>query len=790
MRKLASNLIHLYFSIKYFRQILWALLLFSFFLVISTTLFVSNQIITKPIGWEKSKLITPYKLKIKNNKVVTRGKFIASVYEAITGKENGIYLSLSFNGGKTFLKPKKVISFLGDIENRLNPSIAISGKGQISVFWHRIVGENETSRIFNSNSLDYGTNWTEEKRIFLGSEIEMLPRVFYDRNNRMHLFYHGFRDGIFNLFYTYSSDGVNFEESKELIKMTQNMKGAFFPSIKFFRNNIYITWQGKLKKTSGLSDNLFFMKSSNLGSSWDSPSMITDSLGNDAEPFLEIFDNILYLTYQNNDKKSWSIKLITSLDGGSEWSNKPIDISLTNSNCYSPALVKSLDSIFFVWYDNREKKEQIFSRKYTVSIKKFSKELKLSENRGRAKNPYPISQGEKIVVFWEQSDRLYVKESDIYVAPLKVKSNTHKDGLWSKNSTVRLYWKTPRDESGISGYATMLNDLPYFNPVIKNLGATSTKVIISDIEDGISYFHIRAIDEVGNYSRSIHYKLMTSVNPLSIPIVISPTHPEGKGSKKRDAAFKWVVENKTRLKGFVYSLTKNSVGRPDKYTDEFSINFKNLENGRYSFNIGAVDQTGQVSKVSYYQFGVGDVSDFDYIEPSKRRKFKHKTSPVLVSLSFNNEKVLNLMELSTEIIAKNISKSKIDGYSIVYDKKKIIPPRIVLTKNNQINIKNLTDGDYYIGLRLRYFKDIKGKRFYFWTKPKIIKFTVLLPVMDSKITKFGKLISQKIEKKFQFLVLIIFIYGLVLLYAGFGSRITFFFKKISYKTRILFGVKL
>jgi len=559
MKTIAKKIIYSYLSVKYFREIIWGSFLFFIFIIIATTLFVSDQIITKPLGWEKSRFITPYKLKIKNSRIASKGKLIVSSYESINKLKKTIYLSISFNGGKSFLKPIDVISFKEKVEGNLNPSVAISNRGIISVFWQKTIGENEEIRIYGRSSLDYGVTWGNIKLLNLGNELDMLPRIFYDKNDKLHLFYHGFKNGFFNLFHTYSKKNMDFGESKKLIKLTENMKGAFFPSITIANEEIYVTWQGKIKKAKRLSDNLFFKKSSNLGESWSDYKMITDSKGSDIAPYLLYYKKILYLTYQNNDNNSWGVKLLRSYDKGDSWEKEALDISNTNANCYSPKMVQSVDSILFVWYDIREKKEKVFYRKYKIFTKKLDKEIKLSVKPGSSKKPFPISQGEKVVVIWEQAKRLSIKESDVSVLPFKVYSTTHKDEIWSKKSTARLYWKEPKDESGISGYATMLNNIPYFNPVIKNLNSTSKRIILSDLEDGISYFHIRAIDQVGNYSRTIHYKLLTSVNPLSFPIVVSSTHREGKSSKNKNAIFNWVIKNKDRLKGFILLILEQLI---------------------------------------------------------------------------------------------------------------------------------------------------------------------------------------------------------------------------------------
>ena len=52
--------------------------------------------------------------------------------------------------------------------------------------------------------------------------------------------------------------------------------------------------------------------------------------------------------------------------------------------------------------------------------------------------------------------------------------------------------------------------------------------IAENLTDGVYYYHIRAVDDAQNFSRTIHYKLQLALNPLPGPVVVSPTHQQGK----------------------------------------------------------------------------------------------------------------------------------------------------------------------------------------------------------------------------------------------------------------------
>ena len=83
-------------------------------------------------------------------------------------------------------------------------------------------------------SKDYGASWSAPSQISLEKEMEMLPRVYYDDRNVLHLFYHGSEGENINLFHAVSEDGNEFKTTGSLIRLTSSMRGAFFPSIVSF----------------------------------------------------------------------------------------------------------------------------------------------------------------------------------------------------------------------------------------------------------------------------------------------------------------------------------------------------------------------------------------------------------------------------------------------------------------------------------------------------------------------------------------------------------------------------
>jgi hypothetical protein len=795
MKGPVAYIVYLYFRLSFIRKFIWSLLIFLIFSLVSVIIFTSSRISPNPIGWERTFYISGREVTAKNIQLVTSGNFVAITFQGRQEGKAGIYVSVSFNRGSRFLAPVKIAELSSDIQGY--PVIAISGKGELTVAWQDMVETELTNRIFSSASTDFGANWTKPLQVYIGYEMEMLPRIFYDNRSRLHLFFHGLKERSFVLYHALRESNGKYDVTGEVMELDESMRGAFFPAIYFAGNNIFMVWQGK---GQDFTDDLFFMKSESYGDSWSTPVRITQSKANDASPSLILKDDTLYVVYRNNDTRNWRINMLRGFAFGEVWETKPLQISETNADCYAPDIVYSKNTLYIVWYDSRERNTGIYSRKYNIRETKLADEVKLSSGRYSARNPELISIRDKVVVFWEEAARIAAKYNDIYVAAPLVYSTTHPAGQWSKNSVAVIRWKPPADESGIVGYATLVNRsadmarVEDINPTIQNINANITRRVIPSLEDGIAYFHIRAIDGSGNFSRTIHYRIQVSANPLPIPVVVSPTHKLGKAADSNTPKFKWAMDNTERLKGFLYSLSKDGGRPPDKFTTNFNTEFKDLEEGRYFFSLTAINKTNMKSRVAVYPFIVGKSGKIDIadLKDLGRKDITYKKKPLLlkpevaISFPFNLKESYNRESFNAIIETKNLPEKRILGYSILIGSQKSELRNRINHKSKIMNVEGLKSGVYTIGVKAKYYRSVRGKKKILWTAPYFRQIMVDIPPELSPVEYYTGIIIKKISDKST--VVISLIIGLMIFISvlGFGSKIVFFTKLLQYRFRALF----
>ncbi len=783
--------------------------------VIVLFLFLLNpgKIETSPSGWNTKLSLTPSAQLVSNYSSVARENFIAVAYEA---EEKGIlslFVKVSFNSGKDFFKPVKIADAnlqARKNEYKMNPVITISSNGKLFLVWQDFDKDTFEPKIFNTSSADGGVVWSALGEFKLLSQVQFLPKIIYDSKNRLHVFYHVFENDAFFLYHIYETDAAgNFSTAEKLVKLTGTFRGAFFPAILSSENEIFIIWQGKGVNQNNLSDDLFFMKSANYGESWTESVKITASPANDASPYIYMKNNRIYCTYLNNANGNWEMYLTQSDDKGKTWSSEPVNIFKTNINCYDVSVTSdSRGNLLFFWFAVDNGKNTIFTRKYMISDPvevKFTEIQQISENRADAMNPSVLTLENDLICMWREAGSIRAKYSDIYAPPPEVFSSTHPFEQWSKNSIGYINWKKPQDESGIAGYAVIINKDPNFNPTVQNYEAGIFTTRTPSLDDGVNYFHIRAIDNAGNFSRTIHYPLLVSSTPLMMPQIFSSTHKDQEKSDSRKVTLNWSHKDEIRVKGYRYSFALNSLAAPDKFTSDKEMNFDQLPDGRYFFQLQAVDKTNTYGRIATFEIVIGDVGAVDpkiYIDIAgqatdaivkiKKPKIIKQAEfiPVIPQFEIKLKEALPLNKLHAEIQinitnADKLKGIEITGFSAASGFEIIHPEKTVQYIKSEFDISDLKQGGNYISAIVQYKYISKGIVFEEWTEPVVIQAQVNLPSELSPLEDFERIIIPQLRTAAAAGVAVVILL-IVTLLNGFNIKISFYGKMLFNRIMLMF----
>ncbi len=787
--EMIAALTRLFFRIRYPRQALWSAVVACAIALTALLVFRSDKAETSPVGWERTFTLSPFNVIAENHSAAARNQYIVVAFEGKEGGSRSVYAAVSFNGGKNFLPAVRIATVRS--MGTLHPSPAVSSKGQITVMWDAYLEDESTTRIFSSSSENMGASWSEPEKLSLGHAVEMLPRVYYDDRDSLHLFYHGGKGQTISLYHAERGESVKYLTTAMLVKLSSRMRGAFFPAIQLSGKYIFVAWQGK---EEDFSDEIFFIRSSNYGSGWSIKKRITSSKGNNEAPALAVRDGALYMAYQNNDDKTWSIKMKRSFNHGQSWDDEPLRVSGTDANCFAPQVAMARNDLLVAWYDMRNGFPQIYSRKYSLADGKFGKEdVNLSDGRNQGRSPSLVVVGPQFIVLWEERNMVVGKSSDIYVDPPVVRSDTHPPGAWSRVPVMNIRWTPPRDESGIVGYSFLVSKKP---DDIPELDPTNQTWFTRQIDDGVSYFHIRAVDGAGNYSRTVHYRIQSCASTPPIPVIVSTTHPQGKSTPSNNAEFRWAVDDTERIKGFMYGLSRYSIRKPDKMTTAFSASFKDLEDGYYFLTVTAVDRANQSSEVAVYNFIVGEGRELSE-EDLKRLAEEEKRlrtldlggeggGPIIaVHFPFDTKKEFNGISFNAVIEPKNIAPDRIAGYSVSLGERGGEPLHGVNLKGNVLRVRDLRSGTYQLTIRGKYHVYADGARKEAWTPPFNARIVVLLESDRSPIERYGAGILAKLTGKGLKTAIAVFCMAFAVSFVGYGGRMQYYAKLAAYRARRL-----
>jgi hypothetical protein len=792
MTLLANIILTIHFSVRYVRPFFWTA--FAGILLISGSLwlFQATNLKTSPVGWEKSFNLTPPQIALRGYSFASKGRYMVVVGEGERAGAQAVFVQVSIDGGGSFSQPvivsSKVVKQDELAKAPKSPFAAISSTGSIYVVWQEYDEDNSTFVVHGSTSNDFGDTWSAPERLdFGGTDMNFIPRAYYDDGGELHLFYHAFSDGGFNLFHVYRDEKNIFSKPEAVARLSKEMKGVFFPSVVMYGDYIFVAWQAKALEKDRLTDDIYFLRSLNRGRSFSRPERITTSEASDASPYLIISKGRLFCVYENNDKKSWEIRFTQSGTLGESWDPVPTTVTTTNANCYAPSMtVTDNDELVFFWYDNRDGVNRIFTRRYGLSDSRFSKEIAISEGKDPARHPIGTVVGSGLLAVWEEGGRIRGKFSDISVESPLVISKTHPEGKWVKNSEAVIEWTAPKDESGIAGYASLLSNDPGTNPTVQNLTATTRSETIRSIGDGITYYHLRAIDGAGNYSRTIHYPLRVSRSPLPIPIIESKTHPEGKSVKETNPIFTWQVSDIERVKGFVYKLSKDYPGKPDIFTDKMTISFSDLSEGRYFLRIQGIDRTNTPGRFADYEFIIGKA---EAIDQAKYRQFAQQDIIEEVTPVHPKPKLPTIgIDFPKDIISSDHFDIRVNmkipagftfdrlNYEVSKDDKSFVKGS---SGNDVIALKGLDPGNYKVSVRGVFLKK-GGKRY----EPGSVtgNFSVNLPLPESPLQFVMNMLNDALMRKMVFVILFFPLMGLFLTISA-SSRFVFYMHEFPARIR-------
>ncbi|MDE1725241.1 MAG: exo-alpha-sialidase [Thaumarchaeota archaeon] len=252
-------------------------------------------------------------------------------------------------------------------------------------------------------------------------------------------------NGKSDVYFAKSTDGGTSFGKPVLI--SDNAKLSAFPQMAIDGNNVYSLW---VEKSEDNSTNIVFTKSTDQGNSFAPPVYITHGVRNSGIPKIFADTGKVYLTWEDNNKGNFEVFLSKSSNSGDSF-DSPVDISSSAGESGSPEVFVYKNNIYEVWMDNTSGNYDIMFTKSSDGGNTFSKPLDVSNLKGDSGYPQLAAWNNDVYVVWTQTmtginyDIYFVKSSnngDSFDTPINLSNNSGPSG-WPKISsdgTIYVSW--------------------------------------------------------------------------------------------------------------------------------------------------------------------------------------------------------------------------------------------------------------------------------------------------------------------------------------------------------------
>jgi hypothetical protein len=271
-------------------------------------------------------------------------------------------------------------------------------------------------------------------------------------------------------------------------------------------------------------------------------------------------------------------------------------------------------------------------------------------------------------------------------------SPTHPDeNVWYGSDDITFNWGGLSDASGVAGYSTVFDLTPDTIPNA-SIDTTDTSRSYPDFVDGTWCFHVRAVDNVGNWSETAHHCAHVDTENPGTPSVSSGTHPdEDVWYNADDVILNWTEPTDTGsgVDGYSYTLDHNAATTPDETLDTYynSRSYTDLTDGEWYFHVRAMDNAGNPGGPDHYRVRIDTAN------------------PPAPSISSSTHPVEGTCYPSSDPAftwSTPDDVSGIVGYSYDFDDSpSTTPDTVAETSGNNASYTGIADGGWYFHVRAK-----------------------------------------------------------------------------------------
>ena len=202
------------------------------------------------------------------------------------------------------------------------------------------------------------------------------------------------------------------------------------------------------------------------------------------------------------------------------------------------------------------------------------------------------------------------------VSLLVVNSSTHLNELnWYKNDSVEFNWTVLEKSSPIKSYYYSFDQKPDTDPSVY-MASDRSSIRFDDVEDGVNYFHIKAVQVDGRSTPTVHRRTNVDVTaPNNIELTVSD-------SKLIEGESLWLMFATTDEDSGVAQY-QVAINESDFQVQSSPMEITDLNAGTYFVRLAAIDKAGnsvyRSKSVRVYPKDLSPDRPYDYDSNSEIR---------------------------------------------------------------------------------------------------------------------------------------------------------------------------
>lgn len=276
--------------------------------------------------------------------------------------------------------------------------------------------------IFGRRSTDKGVNWGQEIRLTNGGNIGWYPQIHLaGSGSNLHLIWARFYPHP--LIYKRSTD-AGLTWGQDIILVTGNNPREHYITAS---DSMVFVVQSDLLPEPGNSTEIFFMRSTNSGTSWEAYTRLTyNSASESSQPTLAISGLFVHVVWTDIRDGNFEIYYKRSTNEGVSWGN---DIRLTNdpNASVNPYISVSGSVVHVTWIDNRGQ-HNVFYKRSTDGGISWEAETQITNSTVNNFSASVLSSGLLVHLMWSAT------------APptynITYKRSTNAGSSWSENTLL------------------------------------------------------------------------------------------------------------------------------------------------------------------------------------------------------------------------------------------------------------------------------------------------------------------------------------------------------------------